>query len=541
VSKVESERLARAVDIGLKQWFEEERGLELTAGVEQLRDIQVEALEWIASQSCPYLFINAPTGVGKTIINITYGVMSGLPWTYAVSTNLLQEQVANTFSNLPTLRGRRNFPCLIEEVNADEAECVTDSETDCPHKSGEVEGFCAYYGQRDAAFAVPHRTTNYALFLRDHSLRRYDERLGSPRTRLLLADEAHNIEDAVVNAVEITLNRRTAQRFGIKLPELSTIAEWVAWAKITPTPTLRRGSANNVGAMVIGQALTELRGIAPSDEGNWIITPTDWGVKFEPVWGAPYVMSHLFGHTGFANGQLLSGQSGSVERAVMTSATLMGAEYTADTLGLPVGTWAYLDLPSPFAARNRPINFSPVETMNASKIANPAARAPMQAAIDRLIEYYVLNGNPAGIVHAVSNKYRDIILTESRWAGILTKDPVEHASRVERGEASVIVAANLSEGWDGIDSLCRFVIMPKVPFPNLGDRRTSIRKDEDGRSFDHSALVAIVQGAGRGVRHAADTADTWILDGAWSMLYKRRRDWLPEAFMSAYHHKVQLP
>ena len=527
-------------------WFENERGLVLSPGVTELRDVQVEALEWIASRSEPYLFINAPTGVGKTLINATYGVMSGLPWTYAVHTNVLQEQVSRTFENLPTLRGRRNFACLVEEgVTAAEAECAVDSECQCPYKTGdggEPGQFCGYYGQRAAAFSAPQRTTNYALFLRDFSLRRKDPITGVPRTKVLLADEAHNIEDAVVNAVEVSLNRRTCQRIGVKLPGyLGSMAEWVAWAKVQTTPSVRRGSPNNLGVMAVAGALGTLRGITPSDEGNWIITPVDWGVKFEPVWGGPYVMEKLFGHTGFVNGQLQSGQGGSVERAVMTSATLMGAEYTADTLGLPVGSWAYLDLPSPFASRNRPVNFSPVTSMNATKVADPVARQPMQAAIDRLIEFYVLAGQPAGIIHAVSNKYRDIILSESRWGGILTKDPVEHAEKVGRGEASVVVSANMAEGWDGVDDLCRFVIMPKVPFPNLGDRRTSIRKDEDPRSFDHLALVAIVQGAGRGVRHSSDTADTWILDGAWSMLYNRRRSWLPEAFTSAYHHKVQLP
>jgi Rad3-related DNA helicase len=164
----------------------------------------------------------------------------------------------------------------------------------------------------------------------------------------------------------------------------------------------------------------------------------------------------------------------------------------------------------------------------------------MQEAIDRLIEYYCLNGAPSGIIHAVSNKYRDQILTSSRFRGIMRTLPAEHESAVKRGEASVLVAANLAEGYDGIDGLCRFILMPKVPFPNLGDKRTKIRMQEDARSFDHKALVAVVQGAGRGVRHRGDFADTWILDGNWAQLRARRHDWLPDAFTSAYHHRVQL-
>jgi len=179
--------------------------------------------------------------------------------------------------------------------------------------------------------------------------------------------------------------------------------------------------------------------------------------------------------------------------------------------------------------------------MNASKIATPEGRAKMQDAVDDLIEFYVRAGRPWGIIHAVSNKYRDFLLTESRWRGIMVSTPDDHAKNVEKGEASVLVAANLTEGWDGRDNLCRFVIMPKVPFPNLGDKRTKIRMEEDPRSFDHRALVAVVQGAGRGVRHTEDYADTWILDGAWNMLYKKRKSWLPQSFTDAYHHSVERP
>ena len=123
----------------------------------------------------------------------------------------------------------------------------------------------------------------------------------------------------------------------------------------------------------------------------------------------------------------------------------------------------------------------------------------------------------------------------------MTMDATEHAKRVQRGDASVIVASNLSEGYDGVGDLCRFVIMPKVPFPSLGDARTKLRQEQDSRSYDHRALVSVVQGAGRGVRHSTDTADTWILDRAWEFLYTRWKEWLPESFLDSYQHRVKLP
>lgn len=166
----------------------------------------------------------------------------------------------------------------------------------------------------------------------------------------------------------------------------------------------------------------------------------------------------------------------------------------------------------------------------------------MQSAIDSIIGYYLANGRKTGIIHAVSNKYRDEVLTNSKWRAMMTVQAEEHEARVKQGLPSVIVSANMTEGWDGLDGQCRFVIMPKVPYPNLGDKRTALRMKEDPRSYDWRALVAVVQGAGRGVRHAQDYADTWILDKNWGdQLYRKRHNWLPVSFQDAYHHNVGLP
>lgn len=539
----------------LRDWYEAESGLLLAPGIEALRDEQALALEWALEREEPYLFINAPTGVGKTLINTTYGVLSQMSWTYAVHTIMLQNQVARSFENLPVFTGRANHPCLIgmethmREVTAAEGIC-TDRQW-CPHTGrpgpdGEArKEKCSYYAQRDAAVDSPYRVANYALWLTYPPLKMYDRMEGRPRTGILLADEAHNVEAAVCNSASFYLSRRTFRRFRATVPDrLDTLMQWKGWAERVELPG-KSGNVPDLGLKAAADVLTRLKGFGPQDEGQWLVEYEENGVRFTPIWGAPFVLPQLFGHDAPpANADLFARarwRNDGVRQAIFTSATLMGAEYIAETLGLPDGSWAYLDIPSPFPTRNRPINYAPVMAMNYKNTATPEGRRPMQEAIDRLIEFYVLNDRPTGLIHAVSNKYRDNILTESRWRAIMVSTPSEHEENVRNGRPSVLVAANLTEGWDGVDDLCRFVLMPKVPFPSLGDKRTALRKEEDARSYDHRALVSIVQGAGRGVRHTEDYADTWILDRNWRILMAKRKDWLPEAFLSAYHHNVQLP
>lgn len=533
----------------LREAYERVAGLKLADGIEELYPHQWEAVEWALSRPEPFLFINAPTGSGKTLINTTVGAISEAVWTYAVHTILLQNQVAQTFENLPVFTGRGNFPCLIGEdthmrkdITAAEAICAVDNYTrgDCDH-DGASEHPCPYYAQRNRAMEAGARVVNYALLLGYPPLVATPKTYGHTPTEVLLCDEAHNVEQAVCDSVSLTLSERTLRRVGLKLPEYTDILDWVAWAERAKEYMTWDGPPD-LGYRNMARTINYLSAITPDKAGEWIIEQFKGGAAFSPVWGAPFVTEKLMGQAP-EMGTLLtrSWKHSGVKKVVFTSATLMGAEYIAETLGLPNGSWAYLDMPSTFAPESRPINFAPVDAMNAAKINDPAARVKMQEAVDNLIEYYVLGGRPWGVIHAVSNKYRDMVLTESRWRAIMVSDPNEHANRVASNEASVLVAANLTEGWDGRDDLCRFVIMPKVPFPNLGDKRTSIRMQEDARSYDHRALVSVVQGAGRGVRHSNDFADTWILDAAWKMLMSKRGSWLPASFKEAYNHNVMLP
>lgn len=546
----------------LRAYFER-KGLTLDPRITELRPHQIAARDWALETRAPYLFINAPTGSGKTLLLGDIGCHMGLTWTYGVHTIRLQEQVAGTFIGLPVLTGRGNWDCEIgvethgRPIKADVAICTGESyceysgppneaadEADLEryathamlHDEGKVALLCGYYEQRDTATRSPHRVANYAMFLRYARLRQRGA------TAILLADEAHNIESAVCSATEFSMMASTYKRFGIRLlPANADLGRWIEWAKesLPKVPVPKRGrSSPDIGARIIREQLQQIAKMRPSDEGNWIVVEIDNGLKWQAVWGAPYVMGQLFGHKEPPG---LSDYTPGVQRVIMTSATLMGAEFIADMLGLPADSWAYYDMPSTFPPDTRPINYAPVIKMNRDQMATPAGRKPMQDAMDNLIDRYISSeGKISGVIHAVSNKYRDQILTESRWRAILTSDVKVHEEKIARGQSSVVVAANLSEGWDGVDELCRVVIMPKVPYPSLGDERVRRRKDKDSRTFDHAALVAIVQGAGRGVRHKEDHAETWILDESWGFLYSKHKGWLPESFRDAYHHKVRL-
>ena len=448
---------------------------------------QQEAIEWALMQDSKYLLINAPTGSGKTIIQTGYGCLSATTWLYVVHTKALQSQVVGFFQDsLPLVRGHNNFDCWNEDFDYEIADGYCDNDG------------CDYNVEVKRGLAANYAVTNYAMA----------ERLVPLRLRpLLLLDEAHRLERIMADMQTVRLPRAYFARRRRSVPN----SGYKDWATKILNKYTGRGSLHPRIRSALHIILKDY------NEEGWIVKHEPDFVELKPVWGTPFVSRFLGG-----------------ARSLLTSATLMGDDYVTTRLGFKEGESAYLDVPCTFPVKNRPVNFDPVVDMNKEAMrGNHPARKAMQTAIDKKIDEYVAKNHPTGLIHAVSRTYQAFILTESRWSAIMVKDKDEHEERVKAGKASVLVSVNAIEGWDGIDELCRFVLFPKIPYPNLGDPQIKRRLHDDNRSFDYDALVSVVQGAGRGVRHDKDYCDTWIFDGTFGRLYDRRKDWLTKSFREA--------
>lgn len=522
--------------LGLSTWWTDRTGARLSTRLNGLRVSQREIVEWALSRPEPYLLVNAPTGIGKTLSGGIFAAAHNLPWTYAVSTKSLQDQVSGDLG-VPTLKGRDNFACLIGQsthgfdISAARGKCVFSER--CTHDGTATLGdMCDYYKQKSTAFASKGRVTNYAMALSMPEMRMH--------AGTLICDEAHRIESTVISNASVLLNRMSALHYRFKIPYLGDDPlKWAQWAKGKRVNS--KGKYDGT-AKKLNEALETIRSMARNPR-NWVVEDRQSAVRFTPIFGSDYVLGNLFGHSrSISTDDILEGETGRkpISRVLMMSATLLAPDLMEKTLGLPSHSYAYLDLPSPFDPSHRPVNYAPVMGMNARVMATAEGRRPMQEAMDKLIEHYLLNGSKCGIIHSVSRAYREEILAESRWKGVMTSDPLVHRKSSEAGSASVLVSDNIIDGWDGTDDLCRFVLMPKVPFANLGDKHVQARNALDDRSLDYHAIISVVQGVGRGVRHSSDYADSWILDSNWGQLMGRRKHWLPKSFLDAYRHGVSI-
>jgi ATP-dependent DNA helicase DinG len=113
------------------------------------------------------------------------------------------------------------------------------------------------------------------------------------------------------------------------------------------------------------------------------------------------------------------------------------------------------------------------------------------------------------------------------------------AAALERHRASsaptVLVSPSLREGVDLPDDFLRFQIVTKMPYPDLGDPWTAVRRARDPRWYAVETAKALVQAYGRSCRHAGDHGVTYVLDAQFERFLQHNRPLLPEWFLEAAH------
>ena len=93
---------------------------------------------------------------------------------------------------------------------------------------------------------------------------------------------------------------------------------------------------------------------------------------------------------------------------------------------------------------------------------------------------------------------------------------------------AVIVAPAMHEGYDFRDSMARFQIIAKVPWPDLGDKIVSERANRDDQYYGWLTCLKLIQSYGRIVRSQDDWGYTYIVDSGFSFFFSRHSKMIPK-------------
>lgn len=495
------------------------RELGLPEKFERLWPYQEEAVEEIVEafeRGYKVVFVDAPTGSGKTVIAETVRLKMGVRGVYSCTTKGLQDQFLNDFPYAKIIKGRRNYPTYYrpEEfgtwggVSCDDCNWTQEDGCDwCPGKSD-----CPYERAKREAVAAPVAVLNTAYAMGEWQ----GEKSKFRAWPLVVMDECDELEGQVMNAVEVRITERRMKGLGLPYPEKKTKAEsWKEWVEdVLPRVKEQREKKNPKSSNVkelrerkyldnlVGRLEMLKSGLEDPENPRWVYTDYEKGdVVFKPVKVDEEARDLLWD-----NGR----------RFLCMSASIISPDEMAESLGLEDDEWDVVYVESQFDPRNRPVYVAPVA--NVVYKEREEADNALGSTVGKLLEKHP---EERMLVHTVS--FRQAKAIEER---VNSKDVAtygknsRYGSRDEaleaflQGEVRCLLAPSLDRGVDLPNDLCRVQVICKVPWLSIKDKQVSARIYSKGGQLWYrvQAVRTMVQMSGRAVRHEEDYAVTYILD-----------------------------
>ena len=474
----------------------------------------------IASSPKYAYLLDAPTGIGKSLIAATVQRLMGDNAIYLCTTKQLQDQLLSDFPYARTLKGRNNYVCLKDPkafplVNADT--CTDSNAYPCPYKNR-----CPYLITKREALESPLGVLNISYYLSEINYAgAFDNK------KVVIIDEADCVEDQLMSFIELTITKRQLDRYSLTTPAKKTVhTAWIDWAKncleiLTPIEKkLEEDSVNDAWGGVSYKVLRELKIVSRlvaklgyfirEVDNTWVWYPSDYQWTFKPVWVAKYANHVLWDH---------------MEKAVCMSATLLDAKQICSNIGITSKVGRFYDytcIDSPFPPENRPVYFEPVADFTNKNIDNALPRITKK--IEEILSKYP---HDKGLIHTVSYDTQKYIMQNINTDRFMTHSIADRADVLDKFKVAqgpkVLLSPSMDRGIDLPGDQCRFVVIAKVPYPYLGDPQISkrIHGAYDGNNwYAHKTISKIIQMAGRGVRSVDDYADTFIIDSQFDRLYR---------------------
>lgn len=505
----------------------------------EIRPEQAQALDWICEQFATghrTVIAELGTGVGKSAIAACLArwidtlPLEGdfAPGAVALtSQKTLQDQYTRDFAFARDLRSATNFTCH-GPIQGTCGEARRVRKAVGVELSGRIQcNQCPYRAAKDDFVAAPMGITNYSYSLSEST---YAGEL--PRRRLIVCDEAHNLEDEVRRWATVEVTEADAKELQLALPPLGSATEWLGGA-------YRDGIGKKLGT--VGKRLKRI--VRDNDQRVAFVTVRELGTTNDRLDKRLCQVNRILNNglevlvseatdrkkrrslrfqpvdvTGLVEEALLSRSA----FTLLTSATLLDGDLYRKTLGIPEAP--FLSIPSPFPAEAFGVRFRPVGKMTYNNIE--ASLRDLPRTIRKILAE---NPDAKGIIHTVNYRITKAIGERVRDDRLLVQDGAGDREGMLREHISsprptVLVSPSMMEGLDLRDDLGRFQVVCKVPYPDYSDPLVG-RKDRDW--YDWRTVRSLVQAVGRGVRSQTDYTKTYITDLSFYDLLERRSHMFP--------------
>jgi len=497
--------------------------LKLPEKFTEFREHQLIALDKILQTRKKVIMCQAPPGSGKTLLMAAMGRLLNTRMVYTCHNKQLQGQVIHEFPYAVELKGRSNYTCLKhsdltcnectkERNNHRPSNCAKCEFTACDSRNpGNLadtffvdecpcKTYCPYEIQKNHAKLSEMAVLNMAYFLNEAN-GVYDPGAFSGWPMVIL-DEGDLTENALKSYIEVAIPKATLKKLQLEPPKYAVEDEWKKWIEELAIPVLQKtidkiAAADEIVPFDIKEQknLERLAGkmndLCYQNLHNWVFLPDEENLTWKPVFVDHYALENLWSHA---------------DRFLLMSGTIISPKQTARDIGLDMNDVDYIEVPSTFPPERRPIHFIRAADMTHANKAKawPDAVSMMD---------FIIKEHPTdkGLVHTVSYPLaRYVAENSTNKVRLVQHDPRHRVTELERFKASdqplVMVSPSMDRGVDLPGDLCRFIIVLKIPYPNLGDPQVK-RRTEFGDGwlwYSVQTIRSLIQATGRGNRSAED-------------------------------------
>lgn len=208
---------------------------------------------------------------------------------------------------------------------------------------------------------------------------------------------------------------------------------------------------------------------------------------------------------------------------IFMSASILDRKMFCENHGLDPELTAYISMPSDFPPENRLIHRLDVVELDRFTIKDPEVQKLITQKIDELMDKHK---NEKGIIHTKSYEQCDFILkyiSTRNKVRLRETDPKKGFDKIQVVDEhridpapTVLISPALSTGIDLKYDDSRFQIIVKVPYPDKSDKWIVAKMNENKNWYTYKTALWLVQAYGRSIRAKDDYAVTYILDAKFS-------------------------
>lgn len=512
----------------------------------KMRDFVIDAVQ----SGKKNILIDAPTGSGKSffaMMIIQYFMKNKKQFKFDLITNskILQTQYFEDFNFINNLWGANNYSC-----NKYECSCETGRELaklnqnkceDCPYDEAKE-----WYFNGQVSLTNYHMFILYNLFL-PHLHESRD-------ARVLIVDEAHEIESVFSEFITLKLSKTILKLMGIsqaqilkydsKFKAIKTVSQFadVLANELLPDLELHKKRINKAGLDKEGikklerleSNITKYKFFLEKNEkdsNNWVLEINDnkfnpnkamQGIvelTIQPVWSKQLLKEYLWDK---------------YDHVIMMSGTILDRDMFCYLNGMEAKDTAYLKMNMPFPKENRKVFYLPIAKMN---YANKLQAFEMY--VPYIKKILAKNKDFKGIIHTTNYEIANWIKDKIHDNRLIFHDSSTRDLALRQHysseEPTVLISPSMHVGVDLKDDYSRFQIVLKIPYPNLASEKIKKRKDSMEDWYAWRTVADMIQAYGRSIRSMEDHAETWILDANFDNLLRYSGHFMPNWFHDAIH------